>query len=427
MHSSTSRRDFIKQGATLVAGTSLFHAGRAAGVPEAIQVALVGCGGRGGASLKNFLAAAKLLDRPVDIVALADIFPDRARALAAKYAVPENRIVTGFDAYCRVLEGPARVVLFATPPVFRPLHFAAAIEAGKHVFIEKPIAVDPPGVRAVIATGERARAKGLCVVAGTQRRFDPTYRENRAKIEAGAIGEILGGTVCWQGAVPWVAQRQAAEPKREYLVRNWLNFTEMSGDHICEQHVHNLDVANWYLGRVPVAAIGVGARLRRETGNQYDFFSVDYDYGRGVHIHSQCRQISGCYNRVGEFFRGAHGEVHGGGKLTGKAVSVPRLELESENSLVQEHVELIKGMSAEAPPNGVRPVAEATLTAIMGRISAYTGKLVRWSDLMENASSPWYNLTLRPAPADFEAAADVALPIEAAPLPGDGESIRIRV
>ena len=324
------------------------------------------------------------------------------------------------------MESSATFVLFATPPLFRPLHLAAAVEAGKQVFIEKPIAVDPVGVRKVIELGERARSKGLSIVAGTQRRYDGIYLANKARVDAGAIGEILGGTISWNGRVPWIVRRTSQQTNREYLVRNWLNFTELSGDHICEQHVHNLDVANWYLGRTPVAAIGMGARVRRETGNQYDFFSVDYDYGKGVHIHSQCRQISGCYDRIGEFFRGAEGEVHGGGKLAGKAVTTPEIKVKSDNSLVQEHVQLIEGVLAGRPENRARQVAEATMTALMGRISAYTGKMVRWVDLMENASSPFYNLALTPSAVDFEGKSDVAMPVETAALPGDGEKIRIR-
>jgi len=431
MKNQSTRRQFLKQGAILAASTSLFNIARANPKGPAIKVAIVGCGSRGvlaanGGALKNFVDAAQLLGRKVDVVAFADVFASQARAAAARYDLPESRTIVGFDAYKRVMESDAEYVLLTTPPVFRPLHLAAAVAAGKHVFFEKPVAVDPVGVRKVIEIGEIARSKGLCLVAGTQRRHDVTYLRNKARIDAGAVGPILGGTVSWNGKVPWVSPREPGQTNREYLIRNWLNFTELSGDHICEQHVHNLDVANWFLGRHPVAAIGYGGRARRVTGNQFDFFSVDYDYGDGVHLHSQCRQISGCYNRVGEFFRGASGEVYGGGKLTGREVAIPEIKVLSENGYVQEHVDFINGVLDGQPQNRAREVAEATMTAVIGRLSAYTGKQVRWSDVMQDVKSPFYNLALSPAPADYERDGEIPVPEERAPLPGDGVDIRIR-
>ena len=275
-------------------------------------------------------------------------------------------------------------VLMATPPAFRPVHFAAAVEAGKHCFIEKPVAVDPVGARSVIATGEKAAAKGLAVVTGTQRRHTAGYLRNKALIDAGAIGAIRGGVVQWNGTVPWIKRREQGESDASYLARNWLNFTEMSGDHIVEQHVHNLDVAVWFLGRLPVSAVGIGGRARRETGNMFDFFSIDYDFGDDVHIHSQCRQISGTYRRVGEIFTGTHGVCLGGGKLTGKEIEVPEIKLDSDNGMVQEHVDMIRGVMTGKPLNDAKRIAEVTLVAIMGRVSAYTGEMVRWNDIAEN-------------------------------------------
>jgi predicted dehydrogenase len=191
----------------------------------------------------------------------------------------------------------------------------------------------------------------------------------------------------------------------------------MSGDHIVEQHVHNLDVAVWFLGRLPVSAVGFGGRARRETGNQFDFFSVDYDFGDGVHIHSQCRQISGTWSRVGEFFTGAEGTAFGGGKIAGKAIQVAAIKLEAENPYVQEHVDLIKGVIAEKPMNEAKQVAESTAVAIMGRMSSYSGELVRWSDMMEDTQSPFYQLTCKPTALDFERNT-VALAPEVAAVPG---------
>jgi myo-inositol 2-dehydrogenase/D-chiro-inositol 1-dehydrogenase len=202
--------------------------------------------------------------------------------------------------------------------------------------------------------------------------------------------------------MPWVKERQANWSDAEYLVRNWLNFTELSGDHIVEQHIHNLDVANWFIGRTPQAFLGYGARIRRVTGNQFDFFSCDIDYGDGVHIHSMCRQISGTYMKLGEFFRGA--------------IEEPKLE--SPDSQVQEHVELIKGVLAGKPLNTIQEGADSTLTAIGARISAYTGQMVRWTDMTVNTKSPFYALQLAPTALDFEHDS-VVMPSEAPALPGE--------
>jgi predicted dehydrogenase len=217
--------------------------------------------------------------------------------------------------------------------------------------------------------------------------------------------------------VPWIKRREQGESDASYLARNWLNFNEMSGDHIVEQHVHNLDVAVWFLGRLPVSAVGMGGRARRETGNMFDFFSIDFDFGDDVHIHSQCRQISGTYQRVGEIFTGAHGVCLGGGKLTGKEIAVPEIKLDSDNGMVQEHVDMIRGAMSGKPLNHARRIAEVTLVAIMGRVSAYTGEMVRWSDIAGNEKSPFYQLTCTPTAADFEKG-DVTMPPEVPPVPG---------
>lgn len=429
MNPVSSRRNFLKKSTVLAASAGLFHVGWAETGGLTLKVALVGCGGRGGGrrgALANFIEAAGLLGHQVEIVAVADIFAGQAARVAERFAVPANRVMVGALAYQQVMETDAEFVILATPPNFRPIHLAAAVAADKHVFLEKPIAIDPPGVRHVMALGEEGRTKGLCLVAGTQRRHSLNYLTNQAKVEAGAIGEILGGVVMWNGTVPFMAPRQPGQSNRDYLLRNWINFVEMSGDHIVEQHVHNLDVANWFIGRTPVSAVGMGGRARRVTGNQYDFFSVDYDYGDGVHINSQCRQMAGAYGRVGESFRGTEGEVLGGGKLTGRDVSIPEIKVLSEDGMIQEHVDLIAGVLNDAPENRVQGVAESTMTALMGRISAYTGKLVRWRDLMDDENSPFYNLTLAPAAAEFVDNMDVAMPEEEIPVPGDGGEIRIR-
>ena len=422
-----TRRTTLKT-ATL-AGTAVGLAGMAAHAApgKKIKVALVGCGGRGKSDLKRFLGACEILGLECEVVALADAFEDAMKTASHAFEVPGRRCHVGFDAYRKVAKSDAEYVLLVTPPLFRPLHLEAMLKAGKNVFVEKPVAVDPVGCRKVIELGELARKKGLGISAGMQRRHSAGYIRNKALIEAGAIGEILGGIVSWNGRVPWIHERKDGWSDADYLARNWLNWIEMSGDHICEQHVHNLDVANWFIGRTPVSAVGFGGRARRESGNSFDFFSVDLDYGDNVHIHSQCRQISGCFNRVGEELRGSKGVVYGGGKLKGdSSITVPDPKSDTNNESVQEMIDMIRGVRSGNPLNEAQMVAEATATAIMGRIACYSGKMVRWSDLMQNESSEWFNYTCGIAAEDFETGR-VKLPAEnVAPVPGDGAPIRRR-
>ena len=418
MNPTMNRRSFL--GNTTLAGASLAATtvfAQTAGSGKKIKVGLIGCGGRGNGALGDFIAAAKILGFEVEVTATADAFKPAAEGTGSKHGVPAERCFGGFDAYQKVVATDCEYVIMATPPAFRPVHFAAAVEAGKHCFIEKPVAVDPVGARAIIATGEKAAAKGLGVVTGTQRRHQADYLRNKALIDAGAIGTIKGGVVQWNGTVPWTKRRNDGESNASYLARNWVNFNEMSGDHIVEQHVHNLDIAVWFLGRLPVTAVGFGGRARRQTGNMFDFFSVDYDFGDDVHIHSQCRQITGAYGRVGELFTGTDGVCMGGGKLKGKKVDVPEIKLDTNNGMIQEHVDLIRSVMNGKPLNDAKRIAEVTMVAIMGRISAYTGELVRWNDLMTNESSPFYNLACAPAALDFEKG-EVTMPEEVPPVPG---------
>jgi predicted dehydrogenase len=413
-----NRRSFLGNTALLgasLAASSVF--GQPAGGVKKIKFGVIGCGGRGNGAARDFKEACKILGIEAQLVAAGDAFKDRAEAVGKNHGLAADRCFGGFDNYQKVVASDCEYVLMATPPAFRPLHFHAAVEAGKHCFIEKPVAVDPVGARAVIATGEKAAAKGLAVVTGTQRRHMAGYLRNKALIDAGAIGEIKGGVVQWNGTVPWIKRREAGESDASYLARNWLNFTELSGDHIVEQHVHNLDIAVWFLGRMPVTALGFGGRARRETGNMFDFFSVDYDFGNDVHIHSQCRQLAGTYQRVGELFTGTGGVCQGGGKLQGKKVEIPEIKVDSDNGQVQEHVDMIRSVLAGGPLNHARRIAEVTMVAIMGRMSAYTGQLVRWSDVMENTKSPFYDYACTPTALDFEKGT-VRMPEEVPPVPG---------
>ena len=427
MKPSCTRRSSLKTTAVAGAVTGLAGMAAHAASGKKVKVALVGCGGRGKSDLKSFLSACDVLGLEVEIVALADAFSDATKTARKIFNVPEHFCHVGFDSYRKVAQSNADYVLLITPPLFRPLHLEAMLKAGKNVFVEKPVAVDPAGCRKVMELGEVARKKGLGISAGMQRRHSVGYLKNKALIDAGAIGEIHGGIVSWNGTVPWIRECKDGWSDADYLARNWLNWIEMSGDHICEQHVHNLDIANWFMGRTPVSAVGFGGRARRETGNSFDFFSVDLDYGKNVHIHSQCRQISGCFNRVGEELRGSKGVVYGGGKLKGdSSITVPDPKSDTNNESVQEMIDMIRGVRSGSPLNEARIVAEATATAVMARIAAYTGKMVRWSDLMQNESSEWFNYTCGIAAEDFETGR-VKLPAEnIAPVPGNGAPIRRR-
>ena len=419
MNPLINRRSFLGNTTLLGAGlaaSSVFGA-NVAGGSKKVKVALIGCGGRGTGALKQFHEACKILGLEVEVTATGDAFKDKAVAVGKGYGVPEERCFDGYDNYQKVVATDCDYVLMATPPGFRPVHFAAAVEAGKHCFIEKPVAVDPVGARSVIATGEKAKAKGLAVVCGTQRRHDANYLRNKAMIDAGAIGEIKGGVVQWNGVIPWIKRREDGESDASYMTRNWLNFTELSGDHIVEQHVHNLDVAVWFIGRLPVSAVGFGGRARRETGNQFDFFAVDYDFGDDLHINSQCRQLKGAYGRVGEMFTGTEGSCYGGGKLKGKEVSIPEIKLDTDNSMVQEHVDMIRSAQKGEPLNDAKRIAELTLVAIMGRMSAYTGDMIRWADLTTNEKSPYFESACTPSALDFEKGA-IVLPAEVPAVPG---------
>jgi len=398
----------------LAAGAAFTILGATAkGQGKGFKVGLIGCGGRGGGALADHMAAAKRLGLESKVVATADWFKGKAEGVGKRWGLPPERCFGGGDAYRKLLETDVEVVLMATSPNFRPVHFAAAVAAGKHVFMEKPVCVDPPGGRAVIEAGELARKKGLCVVAGTQRRHSRGYQERAFRIQAGVEGKIVGGCVYWCGGALWRRERAEGQSDADYMVANWVSFTEMSGDHIVEQHVHNLDIANWFIGRPPVTAAGFGGRARRKTGNQFDFHSVDYDYGDGVHIHSMCRQVNGCWGRVGEDF------------IFAKALAVAKPDLkvpefeEIGGAYQQEHADLLKGILDEKLYiNEARAVAEASLTAVMGRIATYTGRLIRWDDLVKNKDSEWYALTCKPSAEDFEKGQVKAPPDDVVAIPG---------
>jgi myo-inositol 2-dehydrogenase / D-chiro-inositol 1-dehydrogenase len=391
---SVSRRAFIQTTAAAAAAMAWPASIHAAG-SDVIRVGVVGCGGRGTGAARDCLRSSE----GVELVALGDLVPDHlarcreqlAKAaagdadFAAKYKVTDERCFTGFDAYEKVLASDIHLVILATPPGFRPDHLAAAVAAGKHIFTEKPVAVDSAGIRSVLATYDVARQKNLAIVAGTQRRHQAEYLATIERIRDGAIGDVMSGQVFWNQGGLWNRARQSAWTDAEWQIRNWLYFTWLSGDHIVEQHVHNIDVANWVVGAHPVKAIGVGGRQWRTGpayGHIYDHFAVDFEYPNGVRIVSMCRQIDGTRNRVGEHFIGTKGSSDPSGTIVGPRAWTYQPPEKQISPYVQEHTDLIASIRAGKPLNELKQVAESTLTAILGREAAYTGQEVTWDEIL---------------------------------------------
>ncbi len=397
-----TRREVLKV-TTLAAAFHATGGAYAAYASERIRVGLIGCGGRGtGAAIDCATASPDVV-----ITALGDLFPDQIASAMGEFRtkLPAHRVTatpdtsfSGFDAFTKVLATDCDLVILAAPPFFRPAHLAAAIQAGKHVFTEKPVAVDPAGVRSVIATADLARQKGRAIVAGTQRRHQAHYLEIMDRVRSGDIGEIVSGQAYWNMGALW--QDRAAENWKnrtalhwsdmEWQVRNWLFTNWASGDHIVEQHVHNLDIMNWALGTHPVKCVGMGGRAARTDpmfGNIYDHFAVEYEYPNGARILSFCRQTDGAAENVSERVVGTKGTSYTDstdGHIAGaKSYRNPKA---SPNPYVQEHIDLIASIRSGTPINEGRQVAESTLTAIMGRMSAYTGRAMSW-DWVMNAST----------------------------------------
>jgi len=412
---SITRRDFIKTsvGASLAAaipGTL----GLCAQGSDTIRIGVVGCGGRGTGAAIDCLNAAP----GVEIVAMGDLFQDRIdsslkriqQAHPDKVKVPKDKCFTGFDNYLKVAACPeVNLIVTAAAPGFRPLHLKAAVDAGKNVFMEKPVAVDPVGVRSVIASSDLARKKGLAVVTGTQRRHQQRYVELMKRIHNGEIGEITGGQCYWNQGDLWVVKKTPQMSDMEWQCRNWLYFTWLSGDHIVEQHVHNIDVMNWAFGSLPVKVMAMGGRQQRtapEYGNIYDHFAVEFEYPNGVRVLSMCRQIKGCADRVEERIVGTKGYAFGYGEIHG--TNFWKFDGDETNPYVQEQADLIASIRAGKPLNEGRRIAESTMCAIMGRMSAYTGRAISWEWAMTSSK-----LDLTPPKYDFG-----PLPVEPVAIPG---------
>ncbi|MDX2146730.1 MAG: Gfo/Idh/MocA family oxidoreductase [Planctomycetota bacterium] len=420
-----SRRDFVKASASATLGASaalsaaggvvgslasaVFSTGVAraayAGGTDSIKIGVIGCGGRGSGAAVDALNA----DPAARVVAMGDVFADRVKSarenlaqledtLKSRIVVADKDCHVGFDAYKAVLASDVDMVILATPPHFRPIHFEAAVGAGKHVFMEKPVAVDPVGVRRVIAASDAADAKKLCVVSGTQRRHQNSYIAAMKRLHAGDIGPVMFARCSWDQGSLWNHARKPEYSDMEWQLRNWLYFTWLSGDHIVEQHIHNIDVINWGLQATPTRATAQGGRQVRtgaEFGHVFDHFAVEFEYptkdGRVVRVLSTCRQIDGCVNRVDEFFQGAEGTLHtqpGRSIIEGRKAwrYDPRNADDgpNDNPYEVEHRDLFAAIHAGKPVNEARRVAESTLTAIMGRMAAYTGKEVTWEFAMNS-------------------------------------------
>jgi predicted dehydrogenase len=401
--SSSTRRDFLKTSAVVAGGaamaSSLMSNVHADG-PEVIRIGLIGCGGRGSGAVAQCLRGGP----NVRLTALGDAFRDRLEGclnglqrdnnLRQNVDVPAARQFVGLNAYEGVIQN-CDLVLLATPPGFRPIHIRAAINARKHLFTEKPVAVDGPGIRTVLDAFQDANRHRLSVVAGTQRRYQTGYIESMRRIHAGEIGTITSARCYWNQGGLWHRNRDRGMSDVEWQIRNWLYFTWLSGDHICEQHVHNLDVVNWALGNShPVRAVGMGGRQVRtgpEFGHIYDHFAIDYEYPNGVHVMSMCRQMNGCENNVSETITGTTGIWHSNYTIMGypERAGGPLVRRwgfgrGDNDPYQQEHVALINSIRNNRPINDLKNVAESTLTAIMGRMACYTGRAITWDQALRS-------------------------------------------
>jgi len=369
-----TRRELLKSSA-MAAGTLVLTGPvgslAAAQGSDTIRVGVIGCGGRGSGAAHNCVESSS----GVKIVALADAFTDRLQKLKKDFEVPEDRCFIGLDAYKQLLAlDDINLVILATPPGFRPIQLAEAIKQGKNVFMEKPVAVCPAGIKMVIAASEQAKQKGLAIVAGTQRRHQFEYVETMKRVQDGAIGDIVSAQCYWNMGGLWCHERQAGESDIEWQIRNWLYFTWLSGDHICEQHVHNIDVVNWAFGDVlPEKVHGIGGRQYRtdpKYGNIFDHFGIEFSYPGDVRTISTCRQIEGTAGNVSERVVGTKGWTDCHGTIEGE--NRWRYRGPRANAYVQEHTDLIKSIRDGEPLNEGKRIAGSTLCAIMGRESAYS-------------------------------------------------------
>ncbi len=397
-----SRRTFIRNSGLAASSLVLpsFELGAMGRVfqDRKLKLALVGCGGRGTGAANQALEA----DNQVELVAMADLFEDRLTDsytnLMEKYQgsgqmnVPDSNKFVGFDGFGKAMD-LADVVILATPPGFRPYHFEYAISQNKHVFMEKPLATDSPGIRKVLETARLADEKKLNVVVGLQRRYQVNYLKTLEQLRAGAIGTIRSGQVYWNNDGVWVRPRVAGQSELEYQMRNWYYFNWICGDHILEQHIHNIDVANWFIGEYPASAQGMGGRQVRtgpDHGEIFDHHFVEYTYPGGAVVASQCRHQPGTMSRVGEMFQGTKGAVETNDAGVARLLDLQGNETatisnpEGHNPYQEEHNRLFASIRAGGQINDAYYGAYSTLTAIMGRMATYSGQVVTWDQALNS-------------------------------------------
>ena len=419
---TVTRRGFLSAssrtaGTVAAASLSAAPASAQVGGPDKIRIGLIGCRRRGAHGVRECLTA----NKNVELVAVADLFEYNMKTgleLLATWPEIQDRIkikhkFLGIDAYKEMMQADVDVVFLETPPHFRPTHLKAAVEAGKHVFMEKPVAVDPVGARSVMASAEIARNKGLSIVAGTQRRHEARYREVIQRIHDGAIGDLVSGECYWNTGFIHFHDRKPGWSDMEFQINNWLYFSWLSGDFVVEQHVHNIDVMNWIYGH-PIRATSMGGRQVRSGierwGNVFDHFATEFVYpnGRGgeIVVTSTCRQIDGCEPHVAEYARGTKGWAKASGEIYGERPY--RFEGKHVSGYLEEHAHLMDAIRKGKPINEGRQVAESSLTAIMARMSAYTGKTVTWDFVMKQSQLDY-------TPASY---AMGPKPLDPVPIPG---------
>lgn len=428
------RRSFLKASAAIggIAVAGNYAVGAHTAANEVIKVGLIGCGGRGKAAVKDILRAEEIINGKspkVEIVAVGDAFMGQAEGavrtfkstnpkseylpFTAQIKVTPETTFDGVDAYKKVIGAGVDLVILATPPGFRPVHLEAAINAGKHIFCEKPVCVDATGARKCYSLVNTLKEKNLALVAGTQRRHQEGYLATVKKIKDGAIGDVVAARCAWNGQGIWFNARRPGESDAAYHMRNWYHFLWVCGDHIVEQHVHNLDVINWIVGDHPVRATGMGGRAGgpsrpagepAEVGQIWDHFAVEYEYKNGLRMYSFCRHIPGD-NDVSETVFGSKGMSRV------SSYQINREEVYGKDKVdpyVQEHVDLLNSIRAGKPLNELQGVTDSTFTAVLGRNSAYACKALKWDDALASAENYMpANLTM-----------DTKIPVTPAPTPG---------
>ncbi|MGB0145382.1 MAG: Gfo/Idh/MocA family protein [Akkermansiaceae bacterium] len=386
-----NRRKILKTGAAAAATLPVAGFAQAGGSDE-IKVATVGCGGRGRG------ATGQTLNVPgTKLVAVADAFRDRAESAVSEFRqryadkvdLPADRIFDGFEGYRSAIDA-ADVVILTTTPGFRPQHFEYAVEQGKHVFMEKPVATDAPGIRRVLAAAKEADKKGLKVVCGLQRRYQPSYIETLEVLKSGIVGDINYGQVYWNNAGVWVRPRVEEMTEMEYQMRNWYYFNWLCGDHIVEQHVHNIDVMNWFKGGPPVKAQGMGGRqvrIGKDFGEIYDHHYVEFTYEDGTVMNSQCRHQKGTLNRVTEIIGCQKGKAYPGRIVDADGKTVWRYRGKAKSPYQIEHDKLYEAIRENKPMNNAYYTAASTMTAILGRMATNSGQEIKYDDALNKGLS----------------------------------------